>query len=530
MDMFPIDKITAAEKDMITYWRYDCADENGNCNRDDFANTDHVLRFWNTAKGSYLFKLFGEELMITKKIKFTKSIEQIYEDLDDQLFCGCDPIGDVFCREFRKYFGYPAPWKTKDPLNVYEDCPDAERLVDYEHLATNIYHGDTLRIPTPDGKMVVVQDGSKVSKALKKLSEAYNIESYEEFRIKHSQILNDKCLEGELTISIHPMDFMTMSDNDCGWGSCMSWSNYGEYRMGTVEMMNSDCVLIAYLNASTPYRINSEYNWSNKKWRQLFIINEDIITGIKGYPYRNDDLTTMVCQMIKELAAKNLNWEYTNDIFKYDTGCANHNIELDRDIHINFDTCHMYNDFSRNQFAFVAKDIATHNCWNFSGEAECMVCGKDEYAIDLVDHDLACCDCGGHESMYCDHCGTRLHSEDNVYWVDDVPYCEYCVERSDNIHQCDQCGEYHHDDCLIEVRLTKDDKTVATLRLDSWCYDTYISKITDTVWWDIPDKWKGMSISIEEASQRILDIADFEDVDIYYDEIDRRKQTEKVEN
>ena len=38
-----------------------------------------------------------------------------------------------------------------------------------------------------------------------------------------------------------------MSDNNSGWESCMSWRNNGCYRRGTVEMMNSPYVIVAYL-------------------------------------------------------------------------------------------------------------------------------------------------------------------------------------------------------------------------------------------------------------------------------------------
>ena len=39
-----------------------------------------------------------------------------------------------------------------------------------------------------------------------------------------------------------------MSDNDYGWDSCMGWMNEGEYRLGTVEMMNSPCIVVAYID------------------------------------------------------------------------------------------------------------------------------------------------------------------------------------------------------------------------------------------------------------------------------------------
>ena len=35
--------------------------------------------------------------------------------------------------------------------------------------------------------------------------------------------------------------------------------------------------------------MDEEYEgWNSKKWRELFIVNEDIISAVKQYPYEND--------------------------------------------------------------------------------------------------------------------------------------------------------------------------------------------------------------------------------------------------
>ena len=94
-----------------------------------------------------------------------------------------------------------------------------------------------------------------------------SLEEFEDFRIKHSRILSEKEFIGRLSLSIHPLDFMTMSDNDSDWSSCMSWRTCGSYRRGTVEMMNSPCVVVAYLSASKPMVLDrgSHFKWNIKK-------------------------------------------------------------------------------------------------------------------------------------------------------------------------------------------------------------------------------------------------------------------------
>ena len=132
----------------------------------------------------------------------------------------------------------------------------------------------------------------------------------------HSRILNQKYMDGELCLSIHPLDYMTMSDNDNNWDSCMKWNGVGDYRCGTVECMNAPNVLIAYLHnpdhPMNPFTFK-DWKWNSKKWRELFIVNEEVISEVKGYCFQDESLTNTILMWIKELAEKNLGWTYDND-------------------------------------------------------------------------------------------------------------------------------------------------------------------------------------------------------------------------
>ena len=47
-----------------------------------------------------------------------------------------------------------------------------------------------------------------------------SLEDYETVRLAQSQLLNNAFCQGTLTLSISPIDFVSMSDNDCGWAVC----------------------------------------------------------------------------------------------------------------------------------------------------------------------------------------------------------------------------------------------------------------------------------------------------------------------
>ena len=120
-------------------------------------------------------------------------------------------------------------------------------------------------------------------------------------------------MDGELCLSIHPMDYMTMSDNDNNWQSCMNWMNNGDYRLGTVECMNSPYVLVAYLHNPNHSMSIGPYEWNSKHWRELFIIHPEMISEVKGYCFQDENLTNTILMWIKELAHNNLDWDYDND-------------------------------------------------------------------------------------------------------------------------------------------------------------------------------------------------------------------------
>lgn len=443
----PIEMITETEWEMMDIYRdYYGACEDSNLHFERKRPLFDVLSVWNSAK-RHLFKWLGEKLIYTEEIKFVKSEEQMYDDFDTDLFgyrTECYNFVQAFHELFRPKYHFSEDYQKSHPNCgiLREVCDEASGLLNYENLTSNLWSGNTLKIPTPEGKFISVYHGSKVSKALQKIAEAYNLPNFEDFRIKHSQILNNKELTGILTLSIHPMDYMTMSDNNCGWESCMSWQNGGDYRQGTIEMMNSPSVIVAYLDADTPFypTHKREFAWSNKKWRQLFICDEQFIVGVKGYPYNNSDLTKRVLEVLKNLAKKNLGWDdYTTVPTEFDDArdiqCDELN-NFSKSTRLEFDTCHMYNDFGRGHYAYLNKDIETYVDYTFSGESQCIWCGNCE-SYDVYDNSVVCESCM-EEVYYCDECGCSLNAEERFYHQDQY-YCDKCYK---NIlyDTCTECG------------------------------------------------------------------------------------------
>ena len=245
---------------------------------------EYLLRFWAENKAKFS-AAFGDKLILKKPV--------VYEMDEDELVYSFNELG--YLNNYRIVENYLAALDEKFQKQSELKEKLAQLIVNARDLALNSYSGDTFSIPkefTKNGKELKINKGCKVIKIFKKILNALDIAEadYEDLRLAHARILNQKRLVGNLCISIHPLDFVTMSDNTLGWDTCTSWTTEdpGEYRLGTFEMMNSPCVVCAYaywdefsiLNSTLP-----ETNWNNKRWRELFIVDRDIIVGVRPYTY-----------------------------------------------------------------------------------------------------------------------------------------------------------------------------------------------------------------------------------------------------
>ena len=419
------EKITELEKEAIMKYVHWYA-------HDGISTLNTVLPYWERNKVD-LFKMLGNQLIVSKEIQFKLGIEELTEEIDRKIY-GYNSEASTFVQAFQRLTSYGG---------LYQHNYQLSSLLHPETLASNIYDYESFEITLPNGKPFSINSGCKVSRILGKLAAALDLPGYEPFRLLHSQALNQKILKGTLCLSIHPLDFMTMSDNECGWSSCMSWSGEGEYRRGTVEMMNSPYVVVAYLTAEYPYPIGS-LSWSNKKWRELFIVTRDIITGVKPYPYYNEYIEKVACDTLRDLAVQNLGWNYFDEMVKY---CHNTHFDfLGESFKVHFETDTMYNDFgSCGHIGYIGVQAPTYICYNYSGESHCLFCGEN---TDYFDYEgsLICCECD--DTCRCYECGDR-YNKSGMYELDGELYCEYCYN---NIAcNCHTCNAVHHSNNIYEI-------------------------------------------------------------------------------
>ena len=301
--------------------------------------------------------------------------------------------------------------------------------------------------------------GMKPMKILHRFVQEFNgpEDLFDAFRIWHSRQLNQKTIDGELCLSIHPLDYMTMSDNANDWTSCMRWEDNstdspGDYRAGTVSDMNSPYLIVGYLH-NPKHKYENDYpnfSWNSKQWRELFLVQEGIINEIKGYPFQDQYLTNACLMWIKELAEKNLGWTYENEEVN-----INDEIKTDKgSIMFTFQPgLHMYNDMGTlgihrgriNSEKLFNKLFTKYNgetlhkdnqVWKtffdieYGGIANCMNCGRELDENNSSSENVFCNVC--ERVCTCPNCGASIRSYDDFYYVEefDEPICLDCWEDS----------------------------------------------------------------------------------------------------
>ena len=466
-----------SEKDIkkIDDYRRYYADMARTCGNEQMADIETILQPWAKAKSQFLTRLFPEGQTIIEK---DVTISQFSNEISNKIYHTLISPEHAFITKYTEYVNEYFYKRLGAPSENYWNL---KSLIGQDTLADNTWKGCDFEVSYEENgatKTYKIQRGTKIMKALAKLAKIWHIDvSFEDFRIKHSQILNEAHFTGRLCLSIHPLDFMTMSDNACNWSSCMSWENEGEYHQGTIEMMNSPYVMEAYLKSSTDATLGG-VKWNNKKWRELFIVHPAGIFAIKGYPYWNRELETISLEWIRDLAANVFHATYTPILMAHTDRCNSLTYIYNNTVYdFEFSTDHMYNDFCYDHAAMIVmmpNDI--HEDIYYSGDSECMCCGKhgdDNQMMIFNDANICCEDC--QEAHRCCICGEVLY-DDRSYCDDDGNYyCEDCW--NDKFTYCENCGQdvLNEDAYTIELRRYVPNRDyveyVSSTTLCRWCFN-----------------------------------------------------------
>lgn len=227
-------------------------------------NCDALASQWYEAK-KYFIEAFGGKPIVRFKDKIKIELSQKEQDERFQSFLSI----------------------LNDEINI------SEEFLDY--LTMN-KKGFFINRTTEDYRPYNIRSGSKLSRTFKYFLPDEEITRWSQDLA--SRYMQENKIEGYLYLSVHPLDYLTMSETNEGWHSCHSLD--GGYRGGNLNYMVDSTTIVAYLADEENKKLRafegSGLTWNSKKWRVLLHYNKEneAIYLNKQYPYSCNTLAEKV--------------------------------------------------------------------------------------------------------------------------------------------------------------------------------------------------------------------------------------------
>ncbi len=322
-----------------------------------------------------------------------------------------------------------------------------------------------------------IPEGMKLVKAFK-FFETDEI-ALKDIQTQASMIIQEDKIEGTLCFSVHPLDFLSVSENTYNWRSCHALD--GDYRAGNISYMMDKATIVCYLrgaeNAELP-NFPGSVRWNSKKWRMLLYFSDkwDVIFAGRQYPFFSDSALDVVKTHLLNSTIKSYNWSFWHDDqisrFNYkdkniDGGSlmypyviiSNEIMKLNEVVEDD-DKSLQFNDLLRSScyspyYMFKHyRPIGEIPHIHVGGEAPCLHCEGD---CVVVSDSMLCESCelefGQSESehfAYCDCCDRRVAVTDLHYIASTgSAVCEWCYQ--DRVTRCECCGgDFFNDEIIFD--------------------------------------------------------------------------------
>lgn len=393
------------------------------------SNVKELLAQWEKGKSFIKNTIFGGK----NYIKFDVETNKVFADDEAELIEIRDGLRNVFA----KYdFEYTYPWLEGFTTIIHKKTRSVRRFfIGTEELYSNKTSDDIIIRKGESHRTYA--GGSKVFKAIQKMATFLGFSQEDNKRIeglrdKHSKIMANKKAKATYIASIHPMDFLTLSDNAHGWSSCLSVQDSGCYVGGVLEVLRDEITMVVYRESEREMVTSKGFTWNSKPYRTMVHINEDGIILNKSYPYLNKDVNKAIIDKIM-------------DISPYEYGESLPLSEI-HGLSVTFEVC--YDDTENcSEYCYGAKAKGANGYVELESYIDgvsdrCPFCGCDTI---LDEETLCCCDCKI-EIPFCCGCGDE---DDDLYETPDGLMCSYCAYRY--FTRCDRCGELHTKDNVTYV-------------------------------------------------------------------------------
>ena len=425
----------------------------------DEPQVDELIDRWKKAKDRIMWYLGGPIWMSREPVTVTIS----EEDKDKKIHDFCDYIE----------LNFPSLSSSGLVSFIIENKEDF-----YNNILSHDYNLNDIHI----------RKGIKLTKAYKKFIS--DLDDLNTIQQKASTYIQEGKVTGYLCLSVHPLDYLSSSENCEDWRSCHALN--GDYRSGNLAYMLDKSTIVCYLcdgkfDHNLP-RFPLTVPWNSKRWRMLMYLSDDwdaIFAG-RGYPFFSYELMDQAKKIWENLAMRGTLSEFHNDYFQkiafknyqYDNFCTEdryvplgHKIYNMKDLVTDYRSkgslaALFYDDllYSTLYVPYYCWDTGIHNKtihFTIGADVPCLECGK--HSLTQSDR-MLCDDCLMEDENYvkCADCGRLINMDEAIYVHGlDNYICEDCY--SSDYATCHCCGDVY---CINDM--VYDERTCEWYCNDCW--------------------------------------------------------------
>ena len=399
-----------------------------------------IIKDWYAAKHKWIDLMHGELIYeYPEEVKFELDSDAKAMLLDNFI----EKVIDFYCNEELSCF-----------LRDISTAEFFDNLTNYE------YHEWEITVPA----------NYKVIKAFKFFES--NEDKLKEMQNDASMIIQQNVVSGRLCFSVHPLDYLSLSENIHNWRSCHALD--GDYRSGNMNYMMDENTVVCYLRAEKQAilpHFPEDVIWNSKKWRVLVFFSDDeqmIFMG-RQYPFFSNSGIEIIKEKILPEIIAGSEWDNFHEPVRineaYDT-YSRSKIETGgwpvvpigrgflpmKDLVFDGKDTYQFNDLLKsscytpiysyryNPFGYAGRTSISTTKFHVGKKCRCPSCNTGYISFG---EKMLCEDCDQNENasnyFECEMCGCMT----NIAYEYTLPYsdmsvCPECFSKY--THTCEKCG------------------------------------------------------------------------------------------
>lgn len=258
--------------------------------------------------------------------------------------------------------------------------------------------------------------GQKTSRIIGKLCRQFHVDGHSRYNAVFAQLsdaLNPLQMPKTALLSVHPCDYLEMSNKDNTWISCHNLEN-GSYQAGTLSYMTDDISMIFY---TVDPEVTENFYRVPRRSRQMFFYKDNMLYQSRLYPTDSFEPMDQYRNLVQKAIALCLRqpnlWKLITKRDELNDYCES------------AEGSRQYPDYNFHGNVSLLKSADHYGHFVIGAPSLCVCCGQPFKSGKLK--------CGCPETVVCKDCGETIPIRDARY-IDGAYHCRACL------HICAVCG------------------------------------------------------------------------------------------